>query len=123
MQKPYMMIIAITASRQLTVKWLFVLAFTTWLANPALAADTYINGTVTDITSLSSGLLIRVNGSEKPSQCTQTSAWMLVPEENATMVSVVLAAYFSGKRDAVVYVDIASTGKYCKVIQYDPQNQ
>ena len=87
------------------------------------AAESYIVGTVTSITSYSGGLLLRVNGNEKPSGCTQTSAWMLIKEENKTMLSVALATYMAGKRDAVVYVNTSSTGSYCQINQYDPQNQ
>ena len=88
----------------------------------AFSTEHHIAGTVTSITSYSGGLLIRVNGNQKPSGCTQSSAWMLIKEQNKTMISVALASYMAGKRDAVVYVDADSTGYYCVVIQYDPQN-
>lgn len=86
------------------------------------AADSYIVGEVTDITTYPGGLLLRVGGNQKPSGCTQTSAWMVIPEQNKTMISVALAMYMSDKRKAVIYVDTTSTGYYCKIVQYDPQN-
>lgn len=90
------------------------------VAAPAFSAESHIVGTVTSITSVGRGLLMRVNGDERPTGCPGTSAWMLIPEENKTMISVALAAYMSGNKSAVVYVDVNATG-YCKIIQYDPQ--
>ncbi|TVZ40851.1 hypothetical protein P886_0184 [Alteromonadaceae bacterium 2753L.S.0a.02] len=91
-------------------------------ANYAYAADTYVTGTVTSITSISEGLLLRVNGNEKPSGCSQTSSWMLIPEDKSTMITVALAMYMAGNRSAVVYVNPSAGGSYCQIKQYDPQH-
>lgn len=80
-------------------------------------------GKVTGITSYTGGLLTRVNEDKKPTGCSQESAWMLIKQDNTTMIAVVLATYMANKRDAVVYVDTQSIGNYCEVTQYDPQNQ
>lgn len=89
----------------------------------AYSAESHIVGTVTDITSYSGGLLIRVDGNKKPTGCSQGSAWMVIKQADSTMIAVVLATYMANKRDAVVYVNTQSTGNYCEVTQYDPQNQ
>jgi len=56
----------------------------------------------------------------KPSGCTQSSGWMLIPEENSTMISVALAMHMAGKDKASIYVDVTAPGSYCKIVQYDP---
>ncbi|WP_370980198.1 hypothetical protein [Agaribacterium sp. ZY112] len=86
------------------------------------SAETYLAGDVTSITSIPQGLLLRINGNEKPSGCTQSSAWMLIPEERKTMISVALAMYMSGNRKAVVYISTSASGSYCVINQYDPQH-
>jgi len=100
----------------------YALIFLTLLITPlsSFAAESYIGGSVTNITSIKEGLLIRVNGDEKPSGCTQSSAWMLIPQEDTTMVSVALASFMAGKKSATVYVNTSLNGSYCTIWQYDP---
>lgn len=87
------------------------------------AADTYIDGDVYDITSIENGLLIRVKGNVVPTKCENPNGWgwMLIPEENKTMISVALAMFVQGKTHATIYTKNTGTG-FCKVIQYDPAN-
>ena len=84
----------------------------------AFSAETYQRGKVNNITSLAQGLLIMLD-TGKPTGCVSSSPWMLIPEENKTMISVALAMYAQGKTGATVYIDKLAPG-YCKVIQYDP---
>ena len=90
------------------------------ISSPGFTAETHLSGEITNITSYAGGLLVRMNGTEKPTACSQSSAWMLIPEENQTMISVALAMYMSGNKNATVYIDLNSTGSYCKIVQYDP---
>lgn len=87
------------------------------------AAETYIYGDVYDISSIEAGLLIRIKGNEVPTKCQNPGGWgwMLIPEENKTMISVALAMFTQGKMGATIYTK--NTGaSFCKVIQYDPVN-
>lgn len=87
------------------------------------AAETYISGDVYDISSAEAGLLIRIKGNEVPTKCQNPGGfgWMLISEENKTMISVALAMFTQGKTGATIYTE--NTGaSFCKVIQYDPDN-
>ncbi|TQV87081.1 hypothetical protein [Aliikangiella coralliicola] len=97
----------------------YILLVLTLFSPITFAAETVQDGNVTNITSIKEGLLIILD-TGKPSGCKQTSGWMLIPEENKTMVSVALAMHLAGKKRAAIYVDIHAPGGYCKVIQYDP---
>jgi len=83
------------------------------------AAETNQTGLVSNITSIKGGLLIMLD-TGKPSGCSQSSPWMLIAEENKTMIAVALAMYSQGKKAVTVYIDRNAPGSYCRVIQYDP---
>lgn len=90
----------------------------------AYAADTYQMGKVYDITSIRKGLLIRLEDNIVPTQCQDLNiyGWMLIPEENKTMISLALAHFMQGKTKATIYTQ-GTVGSYCKVIQYDPDHK
>lgn len=98
-----------------------ILLLTLFVSLNLHAADTYLGGKIYDITSIPAGLLIRLEGNAVPTACADLNAWgwMLIPEENKTMISVALAMLAQGKKSATVYTS-GSVGSYCKVIQYDP---
>ncbi|WNO08681.1 hypothetical protein [Teredinibacter sp. KSP-S5-2] len=100
--------------KTLLATFLFLLSLNTY------SDVTNNTGKIINITSIGQGLLI-IMDTGKPSGCTQTTNWMLIPEENKTMIAVALAMYLQGKTNATVYVDINATGNYCKVVQYDPK--
>lgn len=88
-----------------------------------MAYKNYVSGSVYDITSVGAGLLIRVDGNTVPTDCEglNGSGWLLVKEENKTMVSVILAMRAQGHRSATIYTGSIS-GSYCVVTQYDPHD-
>ena len=58
---------------------------------PSYAADYYLSGNVMNITTTTSGLMIMLD-SGIPTNCQGTpSNWMLIKEENKTMISMALA--------------------------------
>jgi hypothetical protein len=83
----------------------------------AYAGDYYQTGKVYDITSTTDGLLVRLEGNIVPTQCPH-GGWMLIPEENKTMISLALASFMQGKTKATIYTQ-GTVGGYCKVTQYD----
>ena len=90
------------------------------VAGSAYAGDHYQNGKVYDITGVTNGLLIRLEGNIVPTQCPnpQGSGYMIIPEKNKTMISLALASFMQGKTKATIYTQ-GSVDGYCKVIQYN----
>ncbi|ABD82503.1 hypothetical protein [Saccharophagus degradans] len=88
----------------------------------ATSGPSYVTGKIVNVTSLSSGLLIRIGESssnpEVPHNCTSGYFWMLVKQEHTTMTSLVLTSWAMG-RSATVYTSPAASG-YCQVTQFDP---
>lgn len=93
------------------------------LATNAYAADTFQGGRIYDITSTPDGLLIRLEGDVVPTQCPNPNGWgwMVIPEDNKTMISVALTMFVQGKTNATIYTS-GVVGGFCKVIQYDPHS-
>ncbi|GAA78334.1 hypothetical protein WNY97_06545 [Pseudoalteromonas fuliginea] len=78
----------------------------------------HVSGKITNITSISSGLLVRINANEVPEHCTSGRVWMQIKQENTAMTSLTLTAW-TLKRGVTVYTSADSSG-YCRVIQVDP---
>ncbi|MFK3859770.1 hypothetical protein [Pseudoalteromonas rhizosphaerae] len=53
----------------------------------------HVSGKITNITSISSGLLVRINANEVPEHCTSGRGWMLIKQENTAMTSLTLTAW------------------------------
>ena len=85
-----------------------------------LAGEGDIGGEVSMITSYKGGLLIRLAGDVKPERCKQSSPWMIIAQEDSTMVSVALSMYMAGNRKVRVYVSDETTFSYCRITQYAP---
>ena len=84
------------------------------------AADSYLGGNVTNMTSYSGGLLIMLD-SGVPTNCTGTSyGWMLIRAENKVMIAVVLTMFAMGKKSATIYTSGILGSGYCEINQYDP---
>jgi hypothetical protein len=86
------------------------------------AAARNLTGTMTNITSVPSGLLIMID-TGVPTDCTNPTipTWMEIKETNKTMVSVALAMWVSGNKGVVVYVDgTRGVSGYCVITQFDP---
>jgi hypothetical protein len=101
------------------VKLIFF-AFIIFVAIPVLAADTHVSGTISNISGRTDGLLIMIDPDRKvPDNCTGTPYnWMLIPEDEKTMISVALTVWTMG-RGATVYTNTRTSG-YCIVNQIDP---
>ena len=78
----------------------------------------HVSGKITNITSISSGLLVRINANEVPEHCTSGRVWMLIKQESTAMTSLTLTAW-TLKRGVTVYTSADNDG-YCQVIQVDP---
>lgn len=90
------------------------------LIPPARAADVYLGGAITNITSNASGLLIILD-TGLPTNCTGSPyGWMLIRESNKTMIALTLMAWHSGNRNVTVYTDTLVAGSYCTINQVDP---
>jgi hypothetical protein len=84
------------------------------------AADTYLSGTMTNITSGTPGLMLMLD-TGVPTNCAGSPyGWMLIPEANKTMIATALMAWHSGNRVVTVYTNAAPSGSLCIVNQFDP---
>lgn len=89
-----------------------------------LSGPHYQHGEVYSITSSSAGLMIRLKvGNDLnvvPDNCIDTNkyGWMIIKEENQTMIAVALSMQAQNKKMATIYTQ--KVGSYCVVTQYDP---
>lgn len=87
---------------------------------PSYAADYYLSGNIINITTTTGGLMIMLD-SGIPTNCKGTPYnWLLVKEENKTMISMALTMWASGKKGLTVYTAALNPGSYCEIIQIDP---
>jgi hypothetical protein len=86
-------------------------------ANSSVGAG-HVVGKITNITSSSSGLLLRIGANEVPLNCTSGSKWLEIKQENTAMTALTLTTWTLG-RNVVVYTS-ATTSGYCRVTQLDP---
>lgn len=98
----------------------------TGIAGPAAQASDpqpgYVSGQIKDITSTPQGLLIRTDDDRVPTLCgSGPVGWMLVPQANATMISVFLTYWAAGKKRFTIYADPVAGG-YCTIGQVDPED-
>jgi hypothetical protein len=78
----------------------------------------HVSGKISNITSITGGLLVRIGPNEVPQNCTSGRFWMYVSEENKAMISLTITAWTLG-RNVTVYTSPSSSG-YCQVNQVDP---
>ena len=96
------------------------LALTIFTATTSNAADTYVVGNITNVTSYPGGMLIMMDNGV-PTNCIGTpSGWMLIRSENKTMIAMALTMLAMGKRNAAVYTSGILSSGYCEIGQYDP---
>lgn len=91
-------------------------------ANPlsSVAADHYLTGTITDITSLPTGLMVILD-TGVPTNCTGSPyGCMLIPEANKTMVATALLMWTTGSRRVTAYTNATPAGSFCTINQFDP---
>lgn len=87
---------------------------------PARAAETWLEGNLSEVTTVGEGLLIRMDNG-LPTQCTGTPfGWMLIPEANKTMLAMTMMLWMSGKRSMVIYTRAYTGDGYCTITQVDP---
>ncbi|MBJ9901590.1 ABC transporter ATP-binding protein [Acinetobacter bereziniae] len=95
------------------------------LSTQLYAADTYHYGKIVDITTITDGLLIKMENLSVPDACKNRNpyGWILVPNERKAIMAVMLMNWYQKKTIGTVYVDSAQTNNYyCTVSQFDPEN-
>ena len=99
-----------------------ILLLSVLLTQQIFAAETYVYGNMTSITSVSEGLLIRLESGNLPTVCNGTPyGWLLIPQTSKVILAVTLAQWYQKKRAVEVYVESYSGNGYCKVIQVQPK--
>lgn len=84
------------------------------------AADTYQTGTINNITSTPSGLMLMLDNGP-PTNCNGTPyGWMLIPEANKTMIATALMLWATGQRGVAVYTNAYTGNGFCTITQFDP---
>jgi hypothetical protein len=97
-----------------------ILAVLLLFTAPSHAAESYLSGNIINVTTTASGLMLMLD-SGIPTNCQGTpSNWMLIKEENKTMVSMALAMWGTGKKSVMVYTSAVRPGWYCEITQLDP---
>ncbi|MCW8876121.1 MAG: hypothetical protein OQK04_05280 [Kangiellaceae bacterium] len=86
-------------------------------ANASIGAS-WVTGKITNITSIDSGILVRIEADEVPENCTTTTKWMEIKQEKTAMTSLTITAWTLGRK-VTVYTSAGSTG-YCQIGQVDP---
>ena len=85
----------------------------------AAVGPVQVTGKITNITSINSGILIRIAADEVPESCTTPTKWMEIKQEKTGMVSLTLAAWTLGK---TVTVYASGSIGYCQVSQVAPSS-
>ena len=81
------------------------------------AGETYLAGYVVNMTSLPEGLMIMLD-TGVPDNCEGTPyGWMIIPEDNKTMVAVAMMAYLQSDREITLCTDGSFYSGYCRVNQ------
>jgi hypothetical protein len=97
-----------------------IIALAVFQANNVAAAESYLSGKITNITSTSAGLMLMLD-TGLPDNCEGTPwGWMLIPKAETTMISVALAMYTSGRLSVTVYTNPRAATGWCTVNQFDP---
>lgn len=78
----------------------------------------HVSGKITNITSVESGILIRIEANEVPQNCTSNEVWMEIKQSKTAIISLTITSWTLG-RGVSVYTAPASAG-YCQVAQVDP---
>ncbi|GAA5563477.1 ABC transporter ATP-binding protein [Acinetobacter seifertii] len=91
----------------------------------ANAAQDYVIGNLTKMTSITEGLLIKLEPENLPDVCKNKTAygWMLIPQARKTIIAVTLSQWYQEKKAVVVYVDrdYSTNPNFCTVQQVEPQ--
>jgi len=85
-------------------------------------AEHYLRGDLKNITSNKNGLLIQLD-TGVPDNCEGTPYnWMVIKKDYTTMISVVLMAWSTDRKNMTVYTDGKDATGYCIINQVDPDN-
>jgi hypothetical protein len=89
----------------------------------SFAETDFLSGNISNVTSSSEGLLVTLN-SGVPENCSSTpNNWMLIKQNDSTMVSIALAMWASGRTGATLHTSgISQDSPYCVVTQLDADN-
>lgn len=98
----------------------FLIVFFSLILLPSVgyAGPSHVGGKITNITSTSAGILVRIGANEVPDNCTSGYAWMEIKQEKTAMIAMTITAWTLG-RSVVVYTSATGSG-YCQVGQVDP---
>lgn len=93
------------------------------VSSVSFAEGDFLSGNISNVTSSAEGLLISLN-SGIPENCSGTPYnWMLIKQEDSTMVSIALSMWASNRAGATVHTSgISSGSSYCVVTQIDADN-
>ena len=78
----------------------------------------HVVGKISNITSVGSGILVRIGSNEVPQNCTSGLVWMEIKQTDTAITALTLTAWTLG-RSVVVYTSPGTSG-YCRVTQLDP---
>ena len=92
------------------------------LVGVAHAGDSDRGGKIYDVTSTPDGLMLRLEGNIVPANCANPNGWgwMIIAEENKTMISLTLSMIAQGKTRVTVYTGGTVSG-FCRIVQLDPE--
>jgi hypothetical protein len=97
-------------------------AFGLLASSASLAAPTYQNGRINNVTFSSSSVMIMLD-TGLPDNCVGSPyGWMVIPQEYKAMVAFVISLWMSGNAGTTpvtVYTDGLVNG-YCRINQVDP---
>lgn len=95
------------------------------LTQQVFAAETYVSGRVSDITSITEGLLIRLETREVPRICENRNPWgyLIIPQARKTILATFLMNWARKKPHVTLYVDEnQGSASYCTIKQIDHQS-
>jgi hypothetical protein len=100
---------------------LALLSAVIFLMSPARAAENYLAGTISDISSGRDGLYFRYNNGYLPTNCTGSIGnFYVIDKADQTMISVVLSFFMAGNRNVVTFTTGLNAAGYCQVVAFDP---
>lgn len=97
---------------------ILILAFFASAVAQAAVGSGHVSGNITNITSVTSGILVRIGSNEVSENCTSGHVWMKIDQNYTAMISMTITAWTLGKGVTVYTAPTADT--YCKITQVDP---
>ncbi|WP_151961310.1 ABC transporter ATP-binding protein [Acinetobacter bereziniae] len=92
------------------------------LTQQVFAEETYVSGRISDITSITEGLLIRLETREVPRICENRNPWgyLIIPQARKTILATTLMNWGRNKQQVTLYVDEnQGSASFCTIKQID----